>query len=75
VYLNRDIHGLAHVSEMSEMFPGKSIDEVIKVGEEYDWKILSIESKEHRMGLALAEKKVKKAAKKTKKTEEEEAAE
>lgn len=60
VYLDRDIHGLAHVSEMSEMFPGKSIDEIIKTGQEYDWKILSIEPKEHRMGLALATKKTKK---------------
>ncbi|MFA7209601.1 MAG: S1 RNA-binding domain-containing protein [Parcubacteria group bacterium] len=60
VYLDRDIHGLAHVSEMSEMFPGKSIDEIIKTGQEYEWKILSIEPKEHRMGLALATKKAKK---------------
>lgn len=53
VYLNKDIHGLAHISEMSEMYPGKNIDELIKVGQEYSWKILSIEPKEHRMGLAL----------------------
>jgi len=63
VYLDRDIHGLAHVSEMSEMFPGKNLDEIIKVGTEYDWKILSIEPKEHRMGLTLAEKKAKKEKK------------
>ncbi len=63
VYLDKDIHGLAHISEMSEAFPGKSIDEIIKVGEEYDWKILSIEPKEHRMGLTLAEKRAKKAEK------------
>jgi len=60
VYLDRDIHGLAHISEMSEMFPGKNIDEIIKTGQEYDWKILSIEPKEHRMGLALDTKKGKK---------------
>jgi len=59
VYLDKDIHGLAHVSEMSELYPGKNIDELIKVGEDYDWKILSIESKEHRMGLALSDKKSK----------------
>jgi len=53
VYLNKDIHGLAHVSEMGEMFPGKNINELIKVGSEYSWKILSIEPKEHRMGLVL----------------------
>jgi len=54
VYLDKDIHGLAHISEMAEMYPGKNIDELIKAGGEYDWKILSIEPKEHRMGLALA---------------------
>lgn len=56
VYLDEDIHGLAHISEFAEMYPGKNIDDLIKVGEEYDWKILSIEPKEHRMGLALITK-------------------
>lgn len=69
VYLDKDIHGLAHVSEMSEAYPGKSLDELIKVGESYSWKILSIEPKEHRMGLVLAGKE---KAKKTKKAEKEE---
>lgn len=71
VYLDHDIHGLAHVSEMSEMFPGKNLDEIIKVGTEYDWKILSIEPKEHRMGLTLAEKKAKKEKKETSENKEE----
>ena len=63
VYLDKDIHGLAHVSEMAEFYPGKNLDELIKIGETYDWKILSVEPKEHRMGLALADKKaVKKPA-------------
>jgi len=57
VYLDEDIHGLAHISEMTEMFPGKKVEDLIKVGESYDWKILSIEPKEHRMGLALYNKK------------------
>ena len=59
VYLNKDIHGLAHVSEMSEAYPGKTLEELIKVDENYDWKILSIEPKSHRMGLVLAGKKGK----------------
>jgi len=72
VYLDSDIHGLAHISEMTEMFPGKTIEELIKVGESYDWKILSIEAKEHRMGLALHDKKAeKKKEEKKEKTEEE----
>jgi len=67
VYLDKDIHGLAHVSEMSELYPGKNLDEIIKAGEEYDWKILSIEPKEHRMGLVLADKKSRKEEKERKK--------
>lgn len=56
VYLDRDIHGLAHISEMSEAYPGKNIDELIRSSESYSWKILSIEPREHRMGLVLAKK-------------------
>ena len=70
VYLNKDIHGLAHISEMSEAYPGKNLDELIKVDEDYNWKILSIEPKEHRMGLVLASKKDK--AKKKEEPEKEE---
>lgn len=56
VYLDKDIHGLAHISEMSEAHPGKNIDELIKAGEKYLWKILSIEPRDHRMGLVLTDK-------------------
>ena len=66
VYLDKDIHGLAHISEMAETYPGKNIEEMIKVGEEYNWKILSIEPKDHRMGLLLEDKKMKKAVEKKK---------
>lgn len=67
VYLDRDIHGLAHVSEMSEAYPGKQMDELIKVGEIYSWKILSIEPKGHRMGLVLTQKKAEAKQKDTEK--------
>jgi len=70
VYLDRDIHGLAHISEMSEAYPGKTLDELIKTGEKYPWQILSIEPKEHRMGLVLADKKKAKKAEKTEEKEE-----
>jgi small subunit ribosomal protein S1 len=53
VYLDKDIHGLAHISEFQEVYPGKKMDEVLKAGETYSWKILSIEPKEHRMGLMI----------------------
>ncbi|HLC95229.1 MAG TPA: S1 RNA-binding domain-containing protein, partial [Patescibacteria group bacterium] len=73
VYLNKDIHGLAHVSEFQEVYPAKKIEDVFKEGETYSWKILSIEPKSHRMGLlpvkedetkAIKEKKATKAEKK-----------
>jgi len=65
VYLDNDIHGLAHISEMLDTHPGKSLGDLIKTGEDYSWKILSIEPREHRMGLTLIdkpekEKKIKK---------------
>lgn len=63
VYLDKDIHGLAHISEMSQAFPGKNLEDIIRSGEEYQWKILSIEPKEHRMGLLLTSEKAKKAEK------------
>lgn len=63
VYLNKDIHGLAHISEMSELYPGKNLEEIIQIGKEFDWKILSIEPREHRMGLVLIDKKAKKKEK------------
>lgn len=53
VYLDKDIHGLAHVSEFQEVYPGKKMDEVLHAGETYSWKILSIEPKDHRMGLMI----------------------
>ncbi len=53
VYLDKNIHGLAHVSEFQEVYPGKKMDEILRAGETYDWKILSIEPKDHRMGLMI----------------------
>lgn len=52
VELDPDIHGLAHVSELSTK-PIKDPLEVAKVGDELTWKIVSIESDNHRLGLSL----------------------
>lgn len=60
VYLDRDIHGLIHISEIG------SIEEARKrlaVGKTDKFKIISLEAKEHRMGLSLAEKQKKEAVK------------
>jgi small subunit ribosomal protein S1 len=69
VYLDENIHGLAHISELREIFPDKKIEEILEPGKAYNWKITSIEPKEHRMGLvfvkesAVEEKKEKKPKK------------
>jgi len=57
VYLDNDIHGLAHISEFQEMYPGKKMEDKIAQKEEFMWKVLSIEPKEHRMGLVLIDEK------------------
>lgn len=70
VELDKDIQGLAHLLELSHEAV-KSPDEVLKVGEEKEFKIISIEPHEHRLGLslkALTEKPAKEA--KEEKTEE-----
>ncbi|QQS21062.1 MAG: S1 RNA-binding domain-containing protein [Candidatus Moraniibacteriota bacterium] len=51
VYLDKDIHGLAYVSEFQNVFPGRKMEEVFQIGNTYQWKILSMEPKSHRMGL------------------------
>lgn len=52
VELDNDIHGLAHVSELSAT-PIKDPTEVAKVGDELEWKVVSIEPEYHRLGLSL----------------------
>ena len=75
VYLDKDIHGLAHVSEFQDVYPGKKIEDVFKEGEVYTWNILSIEPKSHRMGLLpVKEKAAAKAAVKEKEVAQEEVA-
>ena len=52
VQLDKEIQGLCHVSELGD---GK-MEDVLKVGEKYDFQIISIEEKEHRMSLKLNDK-------------------
>jgi ribosomal protein S1 len=52
VELDENIHGLAHISELSKKQisdPG----EIAKAGDEMEFTIISIEPKEHRLGLSL----------------------
>jgi small subunit ribosomal protein S1 len=52
VELDPEIHGLAHVSELSSE-ANADVNELAKAGQVLDFKIVSIEPKEHRLGLSL----------------------
>lgn len=52
VELDQDIHGLAHISELSDKNI-TNLDEFCKPGEKMKFKIVSIEPNEHRLGLSL----------------------
>lgn len=69
VELDDDIHGLAHISELSEK-PVNDIHEVANIGDDKEFTIISIEPDNHRLGLSLK----KKASKDKKKSSEEEPA-
>jgi len=91
VELDQDIHGLAHISELSDK-PVDDISKIAKPGDTLKFKIVSIEPKDHRLGLSIKalkeknetgeaaedvkeEKSAKKLAKKAKKEKEEPAEE
>ncbi len=76
VELDKDIHGLAHISELSNR-PIQNPLEVAKIGDVLDFKIISIEPNDHRLGLSLKslkekmpEKSAEAPGEKTTKTEE-----
>jgi small subunit ribosomal protein S1 len=52
VELDPEIHGLAHISELSSR-PIRDPLEVAKIGDTLDFKIVSIEPTDHRLGLSL----------------------
>lgn len=51
VELDRDIHGLAHISELSYR-KLTSPSEILKVGDVYEFRVISIEPGKHRLGLS-----------------------
>ncbi len=61
VELDKDIHGLAHISELSD-YPIQSPAEVLEIGKTYDFKIVSLEPSEHRLGLSIKALKEKKSS-------------
>jgi len=56
VELDPDIHGLAHISELGAK-PVKDVNEVARVGDEFEFRIISIEPDNHRLGLSLRKPK------------------
>ncbi len=67
VELDNDIQGLAHLIELAHE-EVKSADQVVKEGEEREFKVISIEPAEHRLGLSI--KQLTEAPKKEVKAEE-----
>lgn len=53
VELDKDIHGLSHVSQLG-LKPGQKISEAYKSGDKKEFTVVSIEPKEHRLGLMIA---------------------
>ena len=53
VELDKDIHGLSHISQLG-LTPGQKISEVYKVGDKKEFTVVSIEPKDHRLGLAIS---------------------
>lgn len=58
VELDPDIHGLAHISELSTK-PVRDVNEFAKVGDEFEFRIVSIDPENHRLGLSLRKEKDK----------------
>lgn len=62
VELDKDIHGLAHISQLN-LAPGQKIYELFKAGEEKEFTVVSVEPKEHRLGLSFGDQKEEKQEK------------
>ncbi len=66
VKLDDEIHGLAHISELSDtpIVDVKQLTDKFTVGKRYEFEIINIEPAEHRLGLRLKGVKGKRSAKK-----------
>jgi small subunit ribosomal protein S1 len=70
VELDKDIHGLIHLSEISDKTLNNP-DEILEEGKEYDLMIISLEPEHHRLGLSLKSLHKPKSADKPAKKEKE----
>ena len=73
VKLDDEIHGLAHISELSDktIHDSRELESMFEVGKEYDFEIVNIEPAEHRLGLRAAGLKKKKKEETTEEVKEE----
>ncbi|PLX25824.1 30S ribosomal protein S1 [Candidatus Parcubacteria bacterium] len=73
VELDQDIHGLVHISELSDK-KINNLDNVVQADKEYEFVILTIDANNHRLGLSLkaADEKPKKEEKEDKKKDDKE---
>ena len=73
VALDKDIHGLAHISELADEAAG-NLQDKFKIGQVTDFEIVSLEPPEHRLGLRLygVKGKVKKESEPAKATPDKE---
>ena len=62
VELDPEIHGLAHISELAAK-PVKDVNEIARVGDEFEFRIVSIDPENHRLGLSLKKAKEEAAEK------------
>lgn len=51
VQIDKNVYGLAHIKEFSQQ--GQIIEDTLKIGQSYDFKVLSLEPKEHKMSLKV----------------------
>jgi small subunit ribosomal protein S1 len=70
VKLDDEIHGLAHVSQLG-LAAGQKVEDLYKSGSTVELRIISIEPKEHRLGLASLNVKEKEVEEKPKKAKAE----
>lgn len=59
VELDPEIHGLAHISELAAK-PVKDVNEIARIGDEFDFRIITVDPENHRLGLSLRKAKEEK---------------
>ncbi len=59
VELDPEIHGLAHISELAAK-PVKDVNEIARIGDEFEFRVITVDPENHRLGLSLRKPKEEK---------------